>query len=177
MFGLRKVITGGRAAVEPTTRFVRPGLSGFKQFLMRGNIVDLAVAVVIGTAFTVVVNSLVSNLLTPLIAAIGGKSDFAQLSFTINNSTFLYGRFLNALISFLLVATAVYFIVVLPIVKMNELRRWGRADAKEEPLISDEVRLLTEIRDLLADGRRNETRDGDAETRDGGGEPRATPRR
>jgi large conductance mechanosensitive channel len=161
----KKIITGGRTAVEPTTRLIRPGLSGFKQFLMRGNIVDLAVAVVIGTAFTAVVTSLVSNLLTPLIAAIGGKPDFAQLTFTVHNSTFKYGQFLNSLVSFFMVAVAIYFIVVLPIAKVNELRRRGQADAEEQPAVSDEVKVLTEIRELLADGQRRVTRERDEEPR------------
>ncbi|SNQ47140.1 Large-conductance mechanosensitive channel [Frankia canadensis] len=150
MFGFRKVVDRGRGVVEPTTRLIRPGLTGFKQFLMRGNIVDLAVAVVIGTAFTAVVKALVDNLLTPLIAAIGGKPDFAGLRFTIHHSVFRYGLFLNALVTFMIVAATVYFFVVLPIAKANDLRRRGHPQPEAEPAISDEARLLTEIRDLLA---------------------------
>lgn len=93
-------------------------MKGFRQFLMRGNVVDLAVGVVIGAAFGGVVTAFVKCLLTPLIAAIAGKPDFSALSFTINNSKFLYGEFLNAVVSFLLVGTAVYYFVVLP---MNAL--------------------------------------------------------
>jgi len=89
-------------------------LKEFREFLMRGNLVDLAVAVVIGLAFSAVVTALVADLITPLIAAIGGKPDFSALSFTINNSRFLYGSFLNALIAFVVIAAAVFFFVVKP---------------------------------------------------------------
>ncbi|WP_261561530.1 large conductance mechanosensitive channel protein MscL [Frankia tisae] len=155
MFGFRKVVGRGREVIEPSVRLIRPGLGGFKQFLMRGNIVDLAVAVIIGTAFTAVVKALVDNLLTPLVAAIGGRPDFADLKFTINHSVFRYGLFLNAVVTFLFVASVVYFVVVLPLAKANELRRRGHPVPESEPAISDETRLLTEIRDLLAgDGRR-----------------------
>src|SRR3954468_6196791 len=90
-------------------------MKGFKQFLLRGNVVDLAVAVVIGAAFGAVVASFVKDLLTPLIAALIGKPDFSALTFEVNGSKFLYGDFINALLSFLLVSMAVYFFVVLPI--------------------------------------------------------------
>ena len=90
-------------------------MSGFKKFLLRGNVVDLAVAVVIGAAFGAVIAAFVKDLLTPLIAALVGKPDFSQLTFTINNSKFLYGDFINALIAFILVAAAVYYFVVLPL--------------------------------------------------------------
>lgn len=90
-------------------------MQGFKQFLLRGNVVDLAVGVVIGAAFGAVVTALVKDLLTPLIAALVKQPDFSGLSFTLNGSKFLYGEFLNALLSFLIIAAAVYFLVVLPI--------------------------------------------------------------
>ena len=90
-------------------------MKGFKQFLLRGNVVDLAVGVVIGAAFGAVVTALVKDLLTPLIAAIVKQPDFSALTFTVNDSKFLYGDFINALLSFLIIATAVYFFVVLPI--------------------------------------------------------------
>ena len=93
-------------------------LNGFKQFMLRGNVVDLAVAVVMGAAFGAVVTKLVQDLLTPFIAAIVGKPDFSGISFTINNSKFPIGDFINALISFLLIGTAVYFGVVLPVTKL-----------------------------------------------------------
>ena len=87
----------------------------FRDFILRGNLVDLAVAVVIGAAFTAVVTSLTSSLITPLIAAIGGKPDFSDLAFTINESRFAYGDFLNALIAFLIVAAVVFFVVIKPV--------------------------------------------------------------
>lgn len=93
-------------------------LSGFRKFLLRGNLVDLAVAVVIGAAFTGVVNALVANLFTPLLAAIGGAPDFSKLTFQINNSIFHYGRFLNALISFVVIAAVLYFFVVMPVSRL-----------------------------------------------------------
>jgi large conductance mechanosensitive channel len=92
----------------------------YRDFVLRGNVVDLAVAVVIAVAFGAVVTSLVEDLITPLIAAIVGKPDFSALTFEINGSVFRYGEFINALISFVLIATAVFFLVVKPI---NELRR------------------------------------------------------
>lgn len=87
---------------------------GFRQFILRGNVIDLAVAVVIGAAFGAVVTSFVSNMLTPFIAAIIGKPDFSAFTFTVNGSVISYGTFLNAVISFLLVAAAVYFFMVAP---------------------------------------------------------------
>ncbi len=89
-------------------------LRDFKAFLMRGNVVDLAVAVAVGAAFLAVVTSLVNDIITPIIAAIGGKPDFSGLTFTINSSTFHYGSFINALISFVTIAAAVFFFVVVP---------------------------------------------------------------
>lgn len=89
--------------------------SEFRAFVLRGNVIDLAVAVVIGAAFGAVVTSLVENIITPLIAAIGGQPDFSGLSFTINNSVFQYGMFLNALISFLIIAAVVFFFIVKPV--------------------------------------------------------------
>jgi len=90
-------------------------LGGFKQFILRGNVVDMAVGVVIGAAFASVVGAFTKDLLTPLIAAIAGKPDFSAITFTVNGSVFALGDFLNVLISFLLVAAAVYFFVVTPI--------------------------------------------------------------
>jgi large conductance mechanosensitive channel len=89
-------------------------MKGFRAFLLRGNVVDLAVGVVIGVAFGSVVTAFVKDLMTPLIAALFGKPDFASLTFTINNSKFLYGDFINVLIAFVLVAIVIYFFVVLP---------------------------------------------------------------
>ena len=89
-------------------------MKGFREFLLRGNVVDLAVAVVMGGAFGAVVAALVKDLITPIIAAFVGKPDFSNIIFTVNGSKFLIGEFLNVLISFLLVGTAVYFFIVLP---------------------------------------------------------------
>jgi large conductance mechanosensitive channel len=94
---------------------LRAVLKEFRQFILRGNLVDLATAVVIGTAFGAVVTAVVRDLITPLIAAIGGKHDFASLKFTINGSAFLYGDFLNALLAFLLVAAVIFFLVIKPV--------------------------------------------------------------
>jgi len=90
-------------------------MSGFKQFLLRGNVVDLAVGVVIGAAFGTVVTAFVKDLLTPFIAALVKQPDFSAMTFTINGSKFLYGDFINAFVSFVIIAAAVYFFVVLPI--------------------------------------------------------------
>lgn len=87
----------------------------FRQFILRGNLVDLAVAVVIGAAFTAVVKAIVADLITPLIAAIGGKQDFSRLSFTINDSRFAYGDFLNELVTFVIVAFVVFYFVIRPV--------------------------------------------------------------
>jgi large conductance mechanosensitive channel len=95
-------------------------VKGFRDFILRGNLVDLAVAVVIGTAFTAVVTALVKDLITPLVAAIGGKPNFDSLSFTVNGSHFLYGAFINALLTFLIVAAVVYFFVVRPVAALLE---------------------------------------------------------
>jgi large conductance mechanosensitive channel len=92
-------------------------VKGFRTFLLRGNLVDLAVAVVIGVAFNAVVQALVTDLITPLIAAIGGQPHFDKLTFTIHHSTFSYGLFLNAVISFVVIAAVIYFLVVTPVSK------------------------------------------------------------
>ncbi len=117
-------------------------MKGFRTFLLRGNVVDLAVAVVIGTAFGVVVTAFVKDLVTPLIAAIGGKPDFASLSFTINNSKFLYGEFFNALIAFLVIAAVIYFFVVLPI---NALVARARREPPADPTTKKCTECLSEI--------------------------------
>lgn len=93
-------------------------LRDFKKFILRGNVVDLAVAVVIGAAFGTIVTALVKDLVTPLIAAIVGKQDFSHLYFTLNHSKFLYGDFLNAVIAFVLIASTVFFFVVQPLNKL-----------------------------------------------------------
>jgi large conductance mechanosensitive channel len=103
-------------------------IKGFRSFILRGNVVDLAVGIVIGAAFGAVVSALVKDLITPIIGAIGGKPDFSTLSFTINKSRFLYGDFINAIISFLLIAAAVYFFVVVP---LNRLMAKYKPSAEE----------------------------------------------
>jgi len=105
-------------------------MKGFKQFLLRGNVIDLAIAVVIGAAFGIVVAAFVKDLLTPLIAAIGGKPDFSGLYFTINNSKFLFGDFINAVVSFVIVAAVVYYFVLLP---MNALIARTRKEPSMDP--------------------------------------------
>ena len=129
-------------------------LKGFKEFIMRGNVVDLAVAVVIGTAFGAVVTALVSDLITPLIAALGGQPDFNSLTFTVNDSTFRYGHFVNAVISFVIIAAAIYYLIVLPLNKLAERRaRQLAATTGETPAPvekAEDVLLLEQIRDLLA---------------------------
>jgi large conductance mechanosensitive channel len=107
---------------------MRSWASEFKQFVLRGNVIDLAVGIVIGAAFAAVVQAAVTDLLTPLIAAIFGKPDFSQLTFEINNSVFKYGHFLNALIAFLIVAWVVFFFVVKPV---NALM--SRSQRRESP--------------------------------------------
>jgi large conductance mechanosensitive channel len=106
-------------------------LRDFRQFILRGNLVDLAVAVVIGAAFGAVVSAFVADVITPLIAAVGGKSDFSNLSFTINGSRFRYGDFINALLTFLIIATVVFFFVVRPVNALME--RWRPEPAVDEP--------------------------------------------
>jgi large conductance mechanosensitive channel len=108
-------------------------LADFKKFLMRGNVVDLAVAIVVGTAFTAVVKALVADLLTPIIALIFGKANFGALSFTINGSHFLYGDFINNVITFLSVAAAMFFFVVTPVTRLLARRAQEDPDTKECP--------------------------------------------
>ena len=93
-------------------------MSGFKTFILRGNLVELAVAFVMGVAFAALIQAFIKDLITPILAAIGGKPDFSQLSFTINNSNFLYGDFINALITFVLIALVIYYFVVVPYNRM-----------------------------------------------------------
>jgi large conductance mechanosensitive channel len=98
-------------------------MKDFRQFLLRGNLVDMAVGIVIGVAFAALVTALVGDLITPLIAAIGGKPNFADLSFTVNHSRFLYGAFIDALLAFLLIAAVVFFLIVKPVNRLMERYR------------------------------------------------------
>lgn len=118
-------------------------LSGFKQFILRGNVVDLAVGVIIGTAFSSVVAGLVADLFTPLLGAIVKVPDFAALTFTLNGSVFAVGDFLNRLISFLLVAASVYFLVVVPINHLTALQR--KATPVPEPTTKKCPECLNEV--------------------------------
>jgi large conductance mechanosensitive channel len=118
-------------------------LSGFRQFLLRGNVIDLAVAVVIGAAFGAVVQALVKDLLTPLIGAVVGSPDFSALEFTVNGSRFPIGEFINAVVSFVLIAAAIYFAVVVP---MNALAaRRNRGIAPPDPTTKKCQECLSEI--------------------------------
>src|SRR3989338_2981860 len=117
-------------------------LKEFKQFLLRGNVVDLAVGVVVGAAFGTIVSALVSDLLTPLIAAIVKVPDFGELVFTLNGSQFMYGHFINALISFSLVAAAVFFFVIKP---MNILIARSRKEPPADPTTKKCKECLSEI--------------------------------
>jgi large conductance mechanosensitive channel len=117
-------------------------VKGFKAFVLRGNVVDLAVAVVIGVAFGVVVTAFVKDLVTPLIAAIGGKPDFAGLSFTINNSRFLYGDFINAVVAFLIIVAVIYFFVVVP---LTAAIARTRKDPPADPTVKKCPECLSEI--------------------------------
>ena len=118
-------------------------LSGFKQFILRGNVVDLAVGVVIGAAFGSVVTAFTKDLLTPLIAAIVGKPDFSSISFTINGTPFPVGDFINAAVSFVLVAAAVYFFVVTPINAL--IARMRKAPVPADPTTKKCPECLSEI--------------------------------
>ena len=116
-------------------------LKDFKKFLLRGNVVDLAVAVVIGTAFTAVVKALVSDLITPIVAAIFGKPSFGALTFTINGSHFAYGDFLNNVLAFITIAAAVFFLIVTPINALMARRAKEDPDTKECPECTSAIPL------------------------------------
>lgn len=117
-------------------------LNGFKQFILRGNVVDLSVGVVIGSAFGAVVSSMVKDVLTPFIGAIVKSPDFSNLSFTLNGSKFMYGEFLNALISFIIIAAAVYFFVVVPV---NILIAKSKKEAPVDPTSKKCPECISEI--------------------------------
>ena len=114
----------------------------FKQFLTRGNVVDLAIAVVIGAAFGALITSFVENLLTPLIAAIFGEPDFSALTFTINGSVFRYGAFVNAVITFGTIAAAVFFFVVRPV---NALASRAKSEPPADPASKKCPECLSEV--------------------------------
>jgi large conductance mechanosensitive channel len=118
-------------------------LRGFKEFVLRGNVLDLAVAVVIGGAFGAVVNAMVKDLITPFIGAIVGQPDFSSLVVTVNGSDFLIGDFLNAIVSFLLVAAAIYFFVVTPVNAL--MARRNRGEAPPDPTTKKCPECLSEV--------------------------------
>lgn len=118
-------------------------LSGFKQFILRGNVIDMSVGVVVGAAFAAVVSAFTKDLLTPLIAAIVGKEDFSKIQFTIHGSMFAIGDFINAAVSFLLVAAAVYFFVVTPVNLL--VARMRKAPAPADPTTKKCPECLSEI--------------------------------
>jgi len=117
-------------------------MKDFREFLLRGNLVDTAVGIVIGLAFAAVVTALVADLITPLIAAIGGQSDFSRLTFTVNKSRFLYGSFINALISFLVIAAVVFFLVVKPV---NALMKRYKSEPPVDETLQQCPYCLSEI--------------------------------
>jgi len=118
-------------------------LKGFKQFILRGNVLDLAVAVVMGAAFGAVVTALVKDLLTPLIAAIAKAPDFSAVSFQVNGSKFLIGDFINSLVSFLLIAVAVYFFVIMPVNAL--MARLNRGEAPPDPTTKKCPECLSDV--------------------------------
>jgi large conductance mechanosensitive channel len=123
-------------------------MKGFRAFLLRGNVIELATAVVIGVAFGVVITAFVKDLVTPLIAAIGGQPDFSSMSFTVNNSKFLYGDFLNALLAFILIAAVIYFLVIVPYTALM-------ARSKKEPPADPTTKKCPEcLSDIPIDARR-----------------------
>ena len=117
-------------------------MRGFKAFLLRGNVVELAIGVVIGIAFAAVIGAFVKDLVTPLIAAIGGKPDFSALSFTINQSKFLYGDFINAMLAFVIIAAVIYFFVVVPYTALIER---SRKEPPADPTTKQCTECLSEI--------------------------------
>jgi large conductance mechanosensitive channel len=124
-------------------------MKDFRAFILRGNVLDLAVAVVIGAAFNAVIKSLVDNLIMPLIAAIGGKPSFNEFFFKINHSVIKYGTFITDVINFLIIAAAI-FLVVRVFEKLQDRRRKGELAVEDTPAPTDETLILGEIRDLIA---------------------------
>jgi large conductance mechanosensitive channel len=123
-------------------------MKGFKAFLLRGNVVELAVAVVIGVAFGLVITAFVKDLVTPLVAALFGKPDFSNLTFTINNSKFLYGDFINAVLAFAIIGAVIYFFVVVPYTAMV-------ARSRKEPAADPNTKKCTEcLSEIPIDARR-----------------------
>jgi len=124
-------------------------LKDFRTFIMRGNVLDLAVAVIIGAAFNAVVKSLVDNVINPLIGAIAGKPNFGDLTFTINKGLIKYGQFITDIVNFLIIAASV-FLIVRVFQSLQDRRKRGELAPEDAPAPTDETLLLAEIRDLLA---------------------------
>jgi large conductance mechanosensitive channel len=122
-------------------------LKEFRDFINRGNVVDLAVAVVIGAAFTAIVNSLVDDIIMPFIGILLGGISFSSLTLTIGNAVIAYGNFIQAVVNFLIIAWVIFLIVR----TINRLQKQPEPEAAAPPALSDEVKLLTEIRDILND--------------------------
>jgi large conductance mechanosensitive channel len=138
----------GRAPAPGIQREL-PVIKGFKDFILRGNVIELAVAVVMGAAFGAIVNALVQDIIMPLITAIFGKQDYNNLYVTLNSSQIFYGKFVTAAISFLLIAIAVYFCIVAPINHFDKLRK-RRQGLPEVPSEETELDLLAQIRDAVS---------------------------
>ena len=126
-------------------------LNGFKAFLLRGNVLDLAVGVIVGGAFTAVVKGLTDGFLTPLIALIFGQPNVSKVTFDVYGTTFPLGLFLQAVLNFLIVATTLYFLVVVPVKHFTERVKHGKEPMPEPVAPAEDIVLLKEIRDLLAD--------------------------
>ena len=123
-------------------------LNGFKEFIMRGNVIDLAVGIVIGSAFAAIVGSLVSGFITPLIAAVFGEPSLSSsMQFTVNGAIFSFGVILDAIINFLFIAAAIYFFIIVPINHLQSLRKRGLVEEPDAP--AEDIILLQQIRDLL----------------------------
>ncbi len=138
-------------------------IKGFKDFILRGNVVDLAVAVVMAMAFTAVVTALLDGIVYPLVAAIFGEPELSSVgSFTVNDAVFSFGLVLQAVFNFVAVATAVYFFIVVPINTLLEMRK--RGETEEPDAVPEDVLLLQEIRDLLAAGNSGARGGGEAWT-------------
>lgn len=123
-------------------------LKGFREFILRGNVIELAIAFILGVAFNAVVQAFATGFIGGLIGAIGGTPDFSTWGFTANGSKVVIGTTINALINFIIVAAVIYFLIVVPMNKLAERRKRGQVSEEEVPPTSEE--LLTEIRDLLA---------------------------
>lgn len=146
-------------AFESVNKITSRGpLGGFKKFISRGSMIDMAVAVVMGSAVTNVVNSIVNHLINPLIAIIGGKPHISDiLSFTVNGATFSFGEILNAVINFLLVSFAVYFCVIIPINKLRDMTELKAQEQKQEEKITMEAQMLQTLQEIRDELKRSNT--------------------